>query len=112
MIQGVHAWKTSFDVCFLTAATVTGLLLSAARPVESHISFGRQTFRNSTSAPIEISDEATETSHGPWNCAINSCDAEYVRPATRAAGQIGTMPRKPAKTQTTQNGITTQKGAS
>ncbi|XHO04031.1 hypothetical protein ACEQUB_00898 [Ralstonia syzygii] len=70
---------------------------------------GFHTFRNSVSEPIETSAAITSTSHGPWKLDTRNCGMAKVTPATRIAGQICSMPRKPANAQISQNGTSTEK---
>ena len=79
------------------------------RAVEVQIVLGFHTFRNSVSVPIDTSAAITSTSHGPWKFDTRNCGIANDTPATRIAGQICSMPRKPANAQISQNGTSTEK---
>src|SRR5690242_6425581 len=76
------------------------------------IFLGCQNFRNKASAPIEQIADATSTSHGPWKFETRNCGIAKHAPATRIAGQISSMPRKPANAQINQNGTSSEKNGS
>ena len=76
------------------------------------IFFGCQNFRNNASAPIEQIAAVTSTNHGPWKFETRNCGIAKHAPATRIAGQISSIPRKPANAQINQNGTSSEKNGS
>src|SRR5215467_9689688 len=76
---------------------------------EVHSVFGFQIFRNPIRQPIEISDAPMSTIHGLMKLEIRYCGTAKDTPQTRIAGQISSIPRRPAKVQINQNGTITEK---
>src|SRR6185437_775147 len=76
------------------------------------IFFGCQNFRNNASAPMEQIAAVTSTNHGPWKFETRNCGIAKHAPATRIAGQMSSIPRKPANAQINQNGTSSEKNGS
>ena len=62
--------------------------------------------------PIEAMAATMSTSQGPWKLETRYCGTAKVTPATRSAGQISIILRKPTKAQISQNGTITEKNGS
>src|SRR5258708_4114101 len=71
--------------------------------------FGCQNRRNVVRAAIETIAATTSTNHGPWKLDTRNCGIAKHAPATRMAGQISSMPRKPANAHISQKGTISEK---
>src|SRR6266481_1275176 len=74
--------------------------------------FGCQNFKNVASEAIETIAATTSTNHGPWKLDTRNCGIAKHAPATKMAGQISSMPRKPANAHINQNGTISEKNGS
>src|SRR6185369_6588301 len=88
------------------------VIVVPSRDVLVQISFGCQILRNSASAPIDEIAATTSTSHGPWKFETRNCGTANATPATRMAGQISIIRRKPTNALISQNGTSTEKNGS
>src|SRR5678815_1408882 len=103
MIQGSQAWRTALVLwtwCFELCPSSSDIL---------QIFLGVQNFRKTANAPIEVTAAITSTNHGPWKFETRNCGIAKHTPATRIAGQISSIPRKPANAQISQNGTSNEK---
>ncbi len=79
------------------------------RAGEVQISLGRQTCRKRMRQPIETSEATMSTIQGLMKFDTRYCGMAKDTPHSSTAGQISIMPRKPAKTQISQNGTISEK---
>src|SRR5215475_3525970 len=114
MIHGISANHTSRELgsgrltggfCSMVAAE-SSWLRSAG---ESHSSFGCHTCRNRIKHAIEINDAPMSTIHGLMKFEIRNCGTANETPHTRIAGQMSSIPRRPANVQISQNGTMSEK---
>src|SRR6266536_2167383 len=82
---------------------------SDSSPGKRQMRFGCQTLMKSATAAIETAAATTSTNHGPWKFDIKNCGTAKKTPAIKIAGQISSMPRKPAKAQINQKGTISEK---
>src|SRR6476620_8025261 len=75
-------------------------------------SFGCHTFRKRMRQAMEISDAPISTIQGLMKLEIRNWGIAKETPVTRIAGHTCSMPRKPAKTQISQNGTISEKNGS
>lgn len=61
------------------------------------------------SVSIDTSTAITSTNHGLWRFGTRNCGIANDTPTARTAGQICSMPQKPANAQISQNGTSTEK---
>src|SRR5689334_3611248 len=125
-IHGIQACRTragSGASTFVNAAPEAGVVVAVVEAVEAveaapaaagifQASRGFQTLSSATRAIIEQSEARISTSQGPWKLATTNCGTANASPAVSAAGQTPSMPRQPAKAQTTQNGTMREKSGS
>src|SRR5690348_12482190 len=79
---------------------------------ESQSSLGCQIFKKPIRHAIEISEAPISTIQGLMKFEIRNCGTANDTPQTSTAGQICSMPRKPAKAQISQNGTMSEKNGS
>ena len=70
---------------------------------------GRQRRKKPMRQAMEISAAPISTIQGLTKFEIRNCGTAKETPATKIAGQISSMPRKPAKAQISQNGTISEK---
>ncbi len=88
------------------------LVSAVSKPSGEYIFFGFQNLNRITRAVMEIKDETTPASQGPWKLAIKACGTAKASPAVRAAGQTSFIFLKPQKTASSQKGTRTEKNGS
>jgi hypothetical protein len=117
MIHGIRALQSCAWVSGVLSTAFGAVMVAAEISLprsagDSQSSLGCQTFRNRIRQPIEISDAPMSTIHGLMKFEITNCGIANDTPVTRMAGQIATIPRKPANAQISQNGTISENNGS
>ena len=108
MSHGIQAPRTSRREWPCGLSPMGGV----SRPASPQRSRGCQCRSRRVREAMETTAETTSTSQGPWRFEIRSCGTANEAPATAMAGQIPSVPRSPAKAQTSQKGTTSEKTGS